>query len=41
VTQAVENVSLSPFSERIRICHLDILNFADTIGFDAIVSNPP
>lgn len=41
VTQAVENVSLSPFSERIRICHLDILNFADIIGFDAIVSNPP
>ena len=41
VTQAVENVSLSPFSERISICHLDILNFADTIGFDAIVSNPP
>lgn len=41
VTQADENVSLSPFSERIRICHLDILNFADTIGFDAIVSNPP
>jgi tRNA1Val (adenine37-N6)-methyltransferase len=41
VTQAVDNVRLSPFSERIRICHLDILNFADTIGFDAIVSNPP
>ena len=41
VAQADENVRLSPFSERIRICHLDILNFADTIGFDAIVSNPP
>lgn len=41
VTQAIDNVRLSPFSERIRICHLDILNFADTIGFDAIVSNPP
>ena len=41
VTQAVDNVRLSPFSERIRICHLDILNFADTIGFNAIVSNPP
>ena len=41
VAQADENVRLSPFSERIRICHLDILNFADTIGFNAIVSNPP
>jgi tRNA1Val (adenine37-N6)-methyltransferase len=41
VAQADENVRHSPFSERIRICHLDILNFADIIGFDAIVSNPP
>ncbi len=41
VAQADENVRLSPFSERVRICHLDILNFADTIGFDVIVSNPP
>ena len=41
VAQADENVRLSPFSERVSICHLDILNFADTIGFDAIVSNPP
>jgi tRNA1Val (adenine37-N6)-methyltransferase len=41
VAQADENVRLSPFSERIRICHLDILNFTDIIGFDAIVSNPP
>ena len=41
VTQAVENVSLSPFSERVRIYRQDIVNFADTIGFDAIVSNPP
>ena len=41
VAQAVENVSLSPFSERVRIYRQDIVNFADTIGFDAIVSNPP
>ena len=41
VTQAVENVSLSPFSERVRIYRQDIVNFTDIIGFDAIVSNPP
>lgn len=41
VTQAVENVSLSPFSERVRIYRQNIVNFTDTIGFDAIVSNPP
>lgn len=41
VTQADENVRLSPFSERVRIYRQDIVNFADTIGFDAIVSNPP
>ena len=41
VAQAVENVSLSPFSERVRIYRQDIVNFTDIIGFDAIVSNPP
>lgn len=41
VTQAVENVLLSPFSERVRIYRQDIVNFTDIIGFDAIVSNPP
>ena len=41
VAQAVENVSLSPFSERVRIYRQDILNFTDIIGFDAIMSNPP
>lgn len=41
VTQAVENVRLSPFSERVRIYRQDIVNFTDIIGFDAIVSNPP
>ena len=41
VAQACENVSLSPFSERVTILHQDIVNFHDTISFDAIVSNPP
>ena len=41
VTQAVENVRLSPFSKRVRIYRQDIVNFTDIIGFDAIVSNPP
>ncbi len=41
VAQADENVSLSPFSERVRIYRQDIVNFTDIIGFDAIVSNPP
>ena len=41
VAQAVENVRLSPFSERVRIYRQDIVNFTDIIGFDAIVSNPP
>ena len=41
VAQAVENVSLSPFSEKVRIYLQDIVNFTDAIGFDAIVSNPP
>ena len=41
VTQAVENVRLSPFSERVRIYRQDIVNFTDIIGFDTIVSNPP
>ena len=41
VAQADENVSLSPFSERVRIYLQDIVNFTDAIGFDAIVSNPP
>lgn len=41
VAQAVENVRLSPFSERVRIYRQDIVNFTDIIGFDTIVSNPP
>ena len=41
VAQACENVSLSPFSDRVIIRHCDAMKFDDTIGFDAIVSNPP
>jgi len=41
VVQAAENVRLSPFSERVNVCHQNIMNFTDVIGFDAIVSNPP
>ena len=41
VSQAQENVVASPFASRITICHKNILDFEDTEGFDAIVSNPP
>lgn len=41
VAQACENVRLSPFSNRVVVRHYDIMKFNDTIGFDAIVSNPP
>lgn len=41
VVQACENVRLSPFSDRVVIRYCDIMKFNDTIGFDAIVSNPP
>ena len=41
VSQAQENVALSPFASRITICNENILDFDDSEGFDAIVSNPP
>ena len=41
VCQAQGNVSISPFSSRINIQEKNVLNFNDTEGFDAIVSNPP
>ena len=41
VSQAQENVAASPFATRIKICHENILDFDDSEGFDAIVSNPP
>ena len=41
VAQACENVSLSPFSDRVVVYHQDIMKFNDISSFDAIVSNPP
>ena len=41
VSQAQENVAASPFASRIAICNENILDFDDSEGFDAIVSNPP
>jgi tRNA1Val (adenine37-N6)-methyltransferase len=40
VTQAIENVAASPFSNRIRIIQTDIVDFSIE-SFDAIVCNPP
>ena len=42
--QARENVSASPFANRVNVVHDDILRFSDACGdnhFDAIVCNPP
>ena len=41
VSQARENVTDSPFSDRISIRQADVTMLQDTDGFDAIVSNPP
>lgn len=42
VGQAMENVSASPFSERIRIVHADARTYEDgSQKYDSIVSNPP
>lgn len=41
VMQAKDNVAASSFASRITICHKNILDFKDSVGFDAIVSNPP
>lgn len=41
VAQALENVMNSPFSNRIIIRELDITQFEDADGFEAIVCNPP
>ncbi len=41
VCQAKENVAASPFASRIRICNINVMDFDDSEGFDAIVSNPP
>ncbi len=41
--QAAENMAATPWSERIRIVHISLQDFADTsdLSFDLIVSNPP
>ena len=41
ISQAQENISASPFANRIKICKENILNFDSQEEFDAIVSNPP
>ena len=41
VLQAQENVAASPFASRIMINKIDITNFSDEEGYDAIVCNPP
>ena len=39
--QAKENVSGSPFSERINIIHSDVKSFSFRKKYDCIISNPP
>jgi tRNA1Val (adenine37-N6)-methyltransferase len=41
VFQAQENAAASPFASRTEILEKNILDFDDSEGFDAIVSNPP
>lgn len=41
VAEATENFSLSPFSERIKAYHQDILLFTPDYKYDLIFSNPP
>ena len=40
-SQAAENVSRSPWSERMEVINADIRTFVDDEGFDVIFSNPP
>lgn len=41
ITQAQENATASPWSERINIVHTPLQEFATDEKFDVIVSNPP
>ena len=41
VSQAQENVAISPFASRVEIRAQNVLDFEYKEGFDAIVSNPP
>ena len=40
-TQAKENVTASPFAERINIIHDDVKRFTFSEKYDCIISNPP
>jgi tRNA1Val (adenine37-N6)-methyltransferase len=39
--QAISNFKQSPWSERLRAFHGDILNFNASVKYDLIISNPP
>ena len=41
VFQAQENVSASPFADRIKVLEADVQTFEDSEKFDSIVCNPP
>ena len=41
VFQAQENVSASPFADRIKVIEADVQTFEDSEKFDSIVCNPP
>lgn len=41
VSQAQENVSASPFADRIQVLEADVQTFEDLEKFDSIVCNPP
>ena len=41
VFQAQENVSASPFADRIQVLEADVQTFEDSEKFDSIVCNPP
>ena len=41
VRQAKENVSASPFADRITVLEADVLTFEETEKYDSIVCNPP
>ena len=41
VRQAKENVSSSPFADRINVIKADVLTFEDMEKYDSIVCNPP
>lgn len=41
VIQANENVSISPWKERITVVGTDLCTYFPEVGFDVIVSNPP